>query len=359
MDIREIYAMGRIATEAKKVAILPTGEEYDSVFSAFRKTLKRFYETFLSWDKTQEIVAWFIKMFNKDGWFEAKLFKLYDVPFALRNVVNRYSWVRIREGDRVIERKYKFRNIDLFEMMTIDKLAHDEKARKFFTEEFIDLIKKAKVEVDGKLVTVKEYAEMKGLKWEDVEERIREKVNSFFEFYKRKMEEYEKGGDRKRGLFIEGDRLAYYLYIREEAMSDDIWSKLLMVASDSIGHTAALSIISRNLSVLEPTFTEFTKGEKLGEKSILASFIGINPSKEVEKVLKYGDWESVEYFRDKLEKEIQKATPHVLVRRRVMSMFKVNVPIINLDSVSESNRSRQNQSQRSREIQRRELGVTT
>jgi len=81
-----------------------------------------------------------LKMFNRDSWFERRILNLYRNPYALNYLTKKYTWVRVRMDDHVIDRKYMFKDIYIFEMMTIDKLARDKKAREYFIEEFTSFL---------------------------------------------------------------------------------------------------------------------------------------------------------------------------------------------------------------------------
>jgi len=301
--------------------------------SPFKKTMIKILNDF-----APKVVDEFIlKMFNRDSWFEGRILNLYRNPYTLNYLTKKYTWIRVRMGDHVIDRKYMFKNIYIFEMMTIDKLARDKKAREYFIEEFTSFLLKGSVYVDGKHIPLGEYAKLKGIDKQQIESRIREKVNTFFEFYKKKMDEYDKKGDMSNKMSIEGDKLGYYLFIKEEMMKDDVWFKLATQVSDIIAHNTALIIISRSsVSSVEPKFVKFSKGITLSEESLIASFLGIDPEKELEKAQKISEWEALNIFKGLVKKEIEKSTRHIMKKDKVMSKFKLDVPVLSVDSIIET-----------------------
>lgn len=320
---RYLGSMGKLAEDAYNISILPLEGNAVKKKRGIVRLAVSIWGNLL--EKFDTVVT---RLFIRDSWFEKRHHVLYNIPFVLKDIVNPYTSVTIQVGDRVFERRYRFRPIDVVEMMTMYKLAEDKGAREFFINEFIELVEDTNVVINGKPVTLKEYAKTKGLEWEKVKEHIANEVEKFFEAFKREMELYDNGGDINRNITIRGDRLAYYLNIRERlSRGNDIWGKLIPFISGEIGFTALITIIGRDLVNRTP-FGMYTKKKDSTEKEIIASYLGIHPKEDMEKIIKHGNWEAVEYQREKMDEVIKRVAEKAYKRKNLMRKHTINIPIL-------------------------------
>ena len=313
-----ISTMNEVAVESYTTAIIPMEEKAVKKRNNLILLIKRGFLNNLD-----KIIH---RLFFRDSWFEKRVDSLYGIPLNLRNSVDYFTSVMIQIGEKVYERRYKFRPIDVLEMVTIQKLADDEKARRFFINELTEILKDTRVSINGELVTLEEYANKRGVGWDKAREHIAREVEKFFEAFRREMELYNNGGDVNRNLTIRGDRLAYYLHVRERlASGNDVWSKIIPLISSEIGFTVLLTIVGRRMGEAFGSYTT-TKHATKGE--LLASLLGVHPEEDFEEIIKHGSWDVIEYHREKLNKQLVRISERLLGRHKLTREFKVNIPIV-------------------------------
>jgi len=199
------------------------------------------------------------KLFHTDEWYLSRLSSLSSTPTILED-----GTTRVVVDGKVYT--YRFRPIDVLEMMVVDRIARDPEARRLFVRDVVEAVGDVLVRDGERYVTLREYVESRGMKWEEVAKRLGALVERYAQRYLRMMERYDRG-------MVQGDRLAYYLYIRSTV--DDRAAAFTSYVAEVVGFTLLSSIVARSVFArLMPERHRYTRLRAyLTEGEVAASFM--------------------------------------------------------------------------------------
>ena len=257
------------------------------------------------------------KLFHRDNWYRSRLEKMTEAP----RFAPGFTEVKVIDeaGPRVY--RYEFRPLDVLEMMVMHRLAHDPSARRIFINDLVEALAATPVRDDktGRIVTFKEYVESSGKDWDKVAKRVSEMADEVLDKIKQWMEVYDNGG--RGNIRVEGDRLAYYLRVRDMA-SRMRGAGVVTYASDLVAYTMLMSILARSrLASLNPRRHEYTKYWRLfTDEDVMAMYSADKLAGLAAAAA--NDHESLRKAREELAAEFEKVLAHLEVRERVVDAMK-------------------------------------
>lgn len=164
------------------------------------------------------VPEYYEKLFSTMVWFMNKHKKLnaFLMNLARSPMFTGETSAVVKVGDSFVKVSYEYTPKDVLEYATMRSILRDKESVDKLVESFISLMENLQtVDSNGKAVSVKQYVEANGVKWEEFTERLRKGLKESVERY---LDTISSGS---------GSALAKHIYFREMAKSSqniyDYW----------------------------------------------------------------------------------------------------------------------------------------